>query len=117
MCQENGGDVAIATNLGENNFISFIYTDISIWLGGKRVGTTNTFEWTFRGQHVSDTTKFEPAAFLPWLPGQPDNTNGAQNCLVTNWNSNGEGKWNDLPCNFRFAEAVCERKYFNIATI
>ena len=114
LCQQNGGDIAIATNLGENNFISFTFTNDNIWLGGRRIGATNNFEWTYRGQHAGDTTKFEPKEFLPWDIGQPDNAKGEESCVITNFGYRGSGKWHDFTCHGRAAGAVCELKYIDI---
>ena len=110
LCQENGGDVAIATELGENNFISFVFTDKNLWLGGERIGSTKNFGWNYRGTRVSDTSKFIPQQFLPWNPNEPNNGGavGNENCIITNWFNNGRAKWNDVVCTFT-AETVCER--------
>ena len=112
LCQENGGDIAIATELGENNFVSFTFTDQKLWLGGQRIGATKDFQWTYRGEVVSDTTKFIPQQFLPWLPNQPSNSGGDENCVITNWpsDSNRLSEWNDISCSRNdLAQVVCEK--------
>ena len=110
LCQSQGGDLATATNLGESNFISFVFTDTFIWLGGKRIEiptatiTTALFEWTYRGKRVSDTSKFEPAELIPWQPGQPSNGTG-EDCLIVFGRT---GKWYDNRCTSSVYDAVCE---------
>merc|ERR1711953_1472009 len=111
LCRRQGGDVAIAPTLGENNFVSFVFTNKNIWLGGKRRSSSSkTFDWFLNDKKVSDTTKFIPQQFLPWNPNEPNNFNGngEEDCIITNWFDNGRAKWNDAICNF-LAETVCER--------
>ena len=106
LCQLKGGDVAIATDIGENNFIAFALTRTNIWLGGKRIvleNPTNVFQWTYRGQPASDSTKFQPAALIPWAAGRPRN-NSVENCLYVNTNA----QWVDVRCTGE-AAVVCEK--------
>ena len=117
LCKKLGGDVAVATSLGENNFISFVFTDQKIWLGGRRQSaSSNEFDWILNGQKVSDTSRFQPRQFLPWNDGEPNNAGGKQDCVLTNfrYTRDNKGKWDDEKCNSsdpnRQAEVVCERK-------
>merc|ERR1711915_516334 len=101
LCKEQGGsmaEVAIASNIGRNNFIAFVFTDQNIWLGGRRVNRGKTFRWD-DGQSFSYTN---------WKSNEPNNAGpGVEDCIVTNWYNNGEGRWNDWSCN-KAAETVCQ---------
>ena len=109
LCRQQGGDIAIATDLGESNFISFVFTDKNIWLSGKRQGSSSKiFDWFLNDQKVSDTSKFLPENFPVWNRGEPNNFGGNEDCVITNWFNNGRARWNDVNCR-EFAETVCER--------
>ena len=69
-----------------------------IWLGATDLAKEGTFVW--------DLTR-QPVGYSNWLPGQPDNYGGNENCMHII--SGDPGKWNDAPCDYRGHITMCEQ--------
>ncbi|XP_056286930.1 C-type isolectin Sp-CL4-like [Pseudoliparis swirei] len=67
----------------------------AFWIGAERSGT---------GFKNEDGTELK---FTNWLPNQPDNWRGNENCVEAN--VGGWGMWNDVNCRVRLA-FLCEKK-------
>ena len=100
----NGLDGYLATILTEeeNRFIDEKISDPGVWIGGKYNGTV--WQWiTGPGDEQIDFwTGTNPGAaisgvYAGWEPEQPD---GSDDCLSTNYDGNGDGSgnWDDLTC-------------------
>merc|ERR1711973_17962 len=99
LCKEQGGvkaQLAIASNIGRNNYISFVFTDQIVWLGGRRVHGSNTWKW-------DDGT---PWSYKNWRHNEPNNNQGREDCIIINWGSDRRG-WNDFPCS-NTAQTICQ---------
>uniref|UniRef100_W5MJJ6 C-type lectin domain-containing protein n=1 Tax=Lepisosteus oculatus TaxID=7918 RepID=W5MJJ6_LEPOC len=64
-------------------------TNPRIWLGAFELFRTGLFVWT-------DGTDWN---YWNWVPGQPDNTANAEDCVEMNWSDT--GKWNDDRCFYK----------------
>ncbi|KAL3870794.1 hypothetical protein ACJMK2_038837 [Sinanodonta woodiana] len=77
-CQAEGGDLLVPTECNYQYFREQAETIVGIcdsefWLGAQR--PTNGADFiTVEGDTISNTANF-------WKQGQPDNTNGTENCL------------------------------------
>ena len=114
-CLMLGGELAIIRSAAENNFIFDLgkkqktFTAWGAWLGFVRKAD-NTFYW------IDDT----PLArgYTAWASGQPNNSNGNENCgNMFGTGSSGE-KWNDLWCDLSPAQLklapviLCQKKAY-----
>ena len=102
-CSVFQGELAQAKDIGRNNYISFVFTNKNIWLGGRYEGNRYSGVWKW-----NDGSTF---TFNRWNPGEPNNikTGGTEFCLMTNWYNSGDAGWNNAPCNNVAAETVCQR--------
>ncbi len=62
--------------------------DRSYWIGLHDMNEESSFIWESTGQQ---------ADFTYWIPGQPDNTGRAEDCVNMHDRSYAY-KWNDMPC-------------------
>jgi len=88
----------ITTTLGAN---AATECPIGIWIDGLKVN--GEYQWTDQPQGVFNF------AFAGWAPGQPDNTNGKENCnsILTLTDAANHNKWNDYPCDATLC-SICE---------
>ncbi|XP_065660552.1 myoblast growth factor receptor egl-15-like isoform X2 [Hydra vulgaris] len=96
-CQKYGGNLLSISDEAENSFIlNFIKNDSfkekHFWIG--LYALQRTFVW-------SDNTSSE---FSSWSDGQPDNSNGTQDCVVISRNG-----WNDRTCALNYG-FICKVK-------
>ncbi|MEW5684706.1 MAG: PEPxxWA-CTERM sorting domain-containing protein [Pseudomonadota bacterium] len=92
-----GGDLASIASAAENSFIGAAFgfdrtLDTVYWLGLRRTAAGGPFSWT-DGSALTYTN---------FHPGEPNNANGIENYVATNWyaaNSPNSafGTWNDTP--------------------
>ncbi|XP_045191095.1 uncharacterized protein LOC123547911 [Mercenaria mercenaria] len=94
--------VAVSTGFGSTGDWTFFrdtYMPGKFWVGATDLVTENEWIWLPAQSPISEYTN--------WLPGQPDNANGNQHCLVLDANSG--MKWRDDNCeddrNF-----ICEKQ-------
>ena len=87
------GYLATITSVGENFFVAqtVIAQGHTAWLGGSDAGNP-TNQWTWRNGPENG----QAFTFTYWHPGEPNNVNGGEDYLVTNWGSFGSGAWNDI---------------------
>ncbi|KAI4823973.1 hypothetical protein KUCAC02_012525 [Chaenocephalus aceratus] len=88
-CIALGGNLASIPNQGVYTFIRRIVNTTTnaneqTWIGGNDLAKEGLWMW-------SDGTKF---VANNWAPGQPDNDQGLEDCLMMNWND----LINDAPC-------------------
>lgn len=80
----------------ENDFIGTLPADsINLWIGLNDRNKENNFVWQ------SNST----SNYRPWMPGQPDNRFGRENCVHFNRSNK---RWNDAECNIT-DPYVCEK--------
>ncbi|XP_078378069.1 uncharacterized protein LOC144661244 [Oculina patagonica] len=87
-CQNQGGNLVSITSQQEQDFITFHYQRKSagnIWIGLNDRALERGFSW-------SDGS---PVTYLNWLPGEPNDKTGLENCIEMWPPSRG---WNDQPC-------------------
>ncbi|XP_048826642.1 lectin-like [Brienomyrus brachyistius] len=77
--------------------MKYNYSSPRIWLGAMELFQSKKFIWT-------DGSLWN---FEKWVPGQPDNTHNAEDCVEMNWNNT--GLWNDDSCE-RKKNFVCSFK-------
>lgn len=65
----------------------------SVWVGATSLGNEPYFYWIDRKK---------PMSFANWISGDPNNSNGYEDCLELRYDS--DLKWNDCSCD--------DRKYF-----
>ncbi len=80
-CSANGGYLASINNAAENAYLANILTLQSAWIGASDLNTEGSFEWCDGA----------PFGYTNWYPGQPNDYNGAQDCIEMLNN----GQWND----------------------
>ena len=73
----------------------FIYL-LTEWYWVGAADSINEREWIWM-------TSKTPMAYKDWLPGQPTNSGGNENCMMINYS----GHWNDAPCKSPY-NYVCE---------
>ncbi|NUN12744.1 MAG: hypothetical protein HUU55_03830 [Myxococcales bacterium] len=91
-CVGLGGHLVTINNAQENDFID-VQTGNgskgSYWIGYNDLQTEGTFVWA-SGQ---------PNSFTDFCSGEPNNFNGNQDCVRTNWLCfNGSYRWDDAEC-------------------
>ena len=67
-----------------------------IWLSG--IFSQGFYRWDNKAKSSVDD------GFQAWLPGQPDNFQNNEECLMMN----PKGRWNDVSCNSQ-AYVICEK--------
>ena len=77
------------TPLRWSRTVHYLFSDPKriYWLGGSDQQQEGTFQWLTTGQTFSYTN---------WIPGDPNNANAGEDCVIANWN--GDGKWADAEC-------------------
>ncbi len=79
-----GAHLASITSAEENNFVTTTTSGLRTWIGLNDVATEGTFVWT-SGEAVTYTN---------WEATEPNNSNGGEDFVITNWNN--PGRWNDV---------------------
>ena len=79
----------------ENDFVKQLSPNV--WLGGQDLVTEGKWFWGHSGAPVK--------GFTNWYPGEPNNHNGTENCMVAYTPYKG---WNDAPCN-RLYHFICQK--------
>ena len=77
-------------NLYKIKLIFIIGTERKYWIAGSDIAQEGTFTWT------SSKFSFE---YTNWIPGDPNNANAGEDCVLTNWL--GDGKWADGDCEWK----------------
>jgi hypothetical protein len=101
-CARLGGHLATLTSADELAFvlnramIPGLYGETNFWLGATDRAQEGRFAWITG----------EPFAFQAFHPGEPDNLDGLQHCLVLNTSTQ---RWHDRHCETRYP-FVCEGK-------
>ena len=85
LISPGAGDLASVSDRTTNDFLTTVTTRRA-WIGGYEYEDQNG-RWVW-----SDGTIWN---FTKWAQNQPDNTWGAENCVVFNFGNNGQGNWND----------------------
>ena len=88
------GSLAIIRNAAEQEEISNNFKQMS-WIGLSRDSNAQSFRWIDNSALI----------YTNWSPGEPNNMNKNENCVVTNWDSH--GRWNDIACSNSFY-VICE---------
>lgn len=84
-----GGELVTIRSRAENDWLSSNVIPLvsnTVWLGYEREG--QVWRWS----------SGEPATFTNWLPGEPNNHFGNDNCVQTGRASLYAGRWNDNLC-------------------
>ncbi|XP_072561040.1 lactose-binding lectin l-2-like [Paramormyrops kingsleyae] len=102
-CLSSGGNLASIHSEEEFQFIKALIksrdsAENPTWIGLTDSSKEGTWLWT-------DGSKVD---FTKWNSGEPNNVNGGENCVHTNWSGKGEKGWNDIACNSFYA-FVCAR--------
>jgi len=87
-CKEEGGHLASVNTPAIQDYVLNELTRRGLdyaWFGGNDIEEEGVWKWT-------DLTPWE---FTSWGPGEPDNHNGNQDCLVYDDN---KYKWDDIGC-------------------
>jgi hypothetical protein len=97
-CVSKGGDLASITTDPENVYVAAGISDTS-WLGGTDAASEGTWVWS----------NGDPFVYTNWNTGEPNNTNGNENCNTMYGAATGLlGLWNDANCATVYPY-VCER--------
>ena len=92
-CQRHFTDMVSFQTREENDHLNQIAPGPRLyWIGIRRVN--GVFTWVGTGENV--TTEAEN-----WAPGEPNNTDGDEDCVEVNIKDTRQGysgKWNDAPC-------------------
>ncbi|XP_039446389.1 perlucin-like isoform X1 [Culex pipiens pallens] len=109
FCHSIGMQLATVDSRADSeSLISFIKsTDkfneqaCAFWLGGSDLSEEGTFSWQGTGKLVTYTN---------WSPGEPNNTNGTEDCIQLVYIPRFEQRWtwNDNACKRGYMYFVCE---------
>jgi serine/threonine-protein kinase len=100
-CERLGGHLATITDAAEQAFIEArlwsrgVTLDVNVWLGATDRERQRRFRWITG----------EPFTFRAFHPSEPDNKDGAQDCLIVNGTTR---RWHDRHCDMTYP-ALCER--------
>nr|XP_022291184.1 uncharacterized protein LOC111102650 [Crassostrea virginica] len=88
-----------------NNSQAITYAaDFGIWIGGNDIDTEHSFVWIGSSAPV-------PFNYTKWHPGQPNNMNGDQDCVMLQYRTaNGDYEWGDVGCEEKHS-FICEMTY------
>ncbi|XP_052085772.1 perlucin-like protein [Mytilus californianus] len=102
-CQAHHSELAIIETMEENMFIYSITTKLGgfFWLDGTDEFSEGQWEWASTGDSLD---------YSNWFPGEPNNSNGQEDCLLTGGVYN--TFWNDSPCSNQI-KYICEKKMEN----
>ncbi|XP_017542005.1 mannose-binding protein C-like [Pygocentrus nattereri] len=96
FCTDTGGSLALPRSEAENVALSVMHATLdSTYI---LLGTTDR---ETEGQFVDLNKK--PLTFTSWMPNEPNNHHGNEDCVGIHTNA----KWNDLPCDLDY-HFVCE---------
>jgi len=97
-CENAGPDLlgASITSAAESEFVSSFVPALEFYTGGNDLEVEGTFTW-------SDE---EPFTFENWRAGEPNNSEGREDCLVIQGNLG--GVWDDRSCT-EILPILCER--------
>lgn len=111
-CESVGGTLAIIDDQAENVLLATIPpADLAlpdIWTAGTDAGTEGEWHWLPGGTVFWSAGA--PVTYAHWRSGEPNNTNGTENCQVVEGDTPvaGEGyTWDDRPCDLAYSYA-CE---------
>ncbi|XP_066296925.1 C-type lectin domain family 4 member F-like [Branchiostoma lanceolatum] len=94
-CREDGGTLAMPRDAETNAFLISLHNAVNnddpFWFGLHDQREEGSFEWV-DGSALG--------AYKPWLPGQPDNYRGNEDCAV--YSIFGGDKWTDGSCDSSF---------------
>lgn len=97
ICAGLGAHLVVSTSKAENGVFSPLAGLADVWAGGNDIAVEGQWRW------VDDTL----LSYLNWRTGEPNNSNGNENCMVIE-GDNG-GLWDDRPCD-RVYGFICERE-------
>ena len=79
-------------------------TENYAWIGINDIKTENTFVFSSNDQSLS---------YEHWIAGEPNNGGGnEENCVHLHYEF-GDGKWNDINCDYWKKLSICERRHFD----
>ena len=101
-CQQQGAYLATFHSQVENRWVYEYFrskgqTGSSIWIGLNDISKEGNYQWIDGSGGI--------ASYSNWISGEPNNANGAQNCMVL-W-SGYQGKWGDIECGNQYV-AMCK---------
>ncbi|XP_026210056.1 LOW QUALITY PROTEIN: macrophage mannose receptor 1 [Anabas testudineus] len=101
-CKDQGGELAVIDDQYENDFVSSYLRDLqhSTWIGLSDRNEENQYTW-------SDGVS--PVLYTNWNDKEPNNADGAEDCVAMTHNHLVTGKWNDDACHKNHS-FVCYRK-------
>lgn len=98
ICQNRDSDLVIIETIGESKSISMLVQGLQpLWLGLSDTAVEGSFVW------INGSALVESQA--PWAPGEPNNANNAEDCVLQN--PLFANTWNDRSCLFT-ATPLCE---------
>ncbi|XP_049328653.1 C-type lectin domain family 17, member A-like [Astyanax mexicanus] len=97
-CRERGSDLVIINSREEQDFINTLRKGQGVWIGLSDAETEGVWKWVDGSELI---TGF-------WRPGEP-NSNGDEDCVITDIGSDPVNNWNDYPCN-RQLVWICEKR-------
>ncbi|XP_026481366.1 macrophage mannose receptor 1-like [Ctenocephalides felis] len=108
-CLNLGLTLAIISNKKENDYMRCHILNISddphgdrFWVAGHKVD--GKFEWW---NNI-------PMDYANWLPTQPDNSKGIENCMEMRELSTGKFGFNDAPCSFQHMPICCDPESWGV---
>ncbi|XP_048246152.1 perlucin-like isoform X1 [Haliotis rufescens] len=99
ICQFFGARLVIINSRAEDDFIRGYARGKapSYFIGGSDLAREGRFVW--------EGGKPFAGGYQNWVPGQPNNYKGAEDCVHI-WNGFGY-RWNDAPCSYKY-NFICE---------
>ncbi|WAR23857.1 PLC-like protein [Mya arenaria] len=103
ICRLLGGNLAEVRTQSEKLFIRQTASTrrVKFWIGANDLSTEGEFRWAGSDRRVTITD---------WHSGQPDNYEGAEDCVHTDGERT--GTWNDEDCDERM-HYICEERWIS----
>ncbi|XP_049328208.1 CD209 antigen-like protein D [Astyanax mexicanus] len=97
-CRKRGSDLVIINSREEQVFINTLRKGQRVWIGLSDAETEGVWKWVDGSELITGY----------WGPGEP-NSNGEEDCVITDIGSDPVNNWNDYPCNRQFFW-ICEKR-------
>ncbi|VDI45030.1 C-type lectin domain family 4 member E [Mytilus galloprovincialis] len=99
-CRAHTAELVVIQSESKNRFLAAEISKLkgNFWLDGTDEFAEGNWEWASIAQLFD---------YSNWHPGEPNNSQGGEDCLMTNDAYN--GNWNDALCNQTY-KYICERR-------
>ncbi|XP_056622876.1 secretory phospholipase A2 receptor-like [Triplophysa dalaica] len=87
VCRDRGGDLVVINNIEEQRYLSSVIKE-STWIGLSDIDKEGSMKWVDNS----------PLKAMFWIPGEPNNAHGIEDCVQIVSSYSPDNSWNDQPC-------------------